>query len=158
GEAFGRIEVNRTPRSDTYFQIIELAAGFAASCAQTLDAFRCALQVEREPIPALCETRRSAERRGAMSSEDNFRMRFLHRPGHPIDALDLHPAAGEFWLGHRPQGDHRGEILLGARPLVIERSANRIELGLQVADSDTKDEATAGKDVGGRKLFGENDR
>src|SRR5579862_3497374 len=99
---------------DADLEILKLAAGCVACRLETLDTLRRRVQVQRKPVPSFSEACRAAESFFAMPSEDDLGMRFLHRPRHRIDALELYPTAAELRLGHRPQCDHSGEEFLRA--------------------------------------------
>ena len=61
-------------------------------------------------------------------------------------------------LRRRPQRQHRLQVLDGARALVLEGYAERVELRLQVADAEAEDQPPAGHHVDARQLLGEHER
>src|SRR6202050_81437 len=144
GEALGGIAIDLDPRGHTDLDILELAALVLARLANALDTFVGAFDIERESIPSFREASGAAVSLLGVSAEDNFRMRFLHRSRHRIDALERYPFSTELRLGHRPQRDHRLQIFFGARSLVIERRADRLELRFQIADADPENQPPIG--------------
>src|ERR1039457_7161562 len=140
GEALGGIAINLDARRDADLDILELLALRLARVANALDAFVGAFEVEREAVPSLREARGAAVGLFGMAAEDDLGMRFLHRTRHRVDALEFDPLPAELGFRHRPQREHRFEVLLGARTLMVEWRADRIELRLEVADADAENQ------------------
>src|SRR5579863_670762 len=93
-----------------------------------------------------------------MAAENYLGMGLLHRTRHRIDPAEVDETAVILGLLHAPERDHRGEKFLAARAFMIERRADRIELGLEVAHSDAEDEAAVRQHIHRRQFLGEYNR
>src|SRR5207244_2878200 len=77
----------------------------------------------------------------------------LRGPRPRLDAAKREESTVILRLVLRPDREHRLEVLDRALPLVSERDAERVELGLQEPDPEAEDEAPAGDNVDARELL-----
>src|SRR5207245_3359723 len=96
---------------------------------------------------------RAPEGFGRVSADDDRRMGRLRGPRPRLDAAKREESTLILRLVLRPDREHRLEVLDRALPLVSERDADRVELGLQEPDPEAEDEAPAGDDVDARELL-----
>src|SRR5437870_12496934 len=96
---------------------------------------------------------RAPEGFGRVSADDDRRMGRLRGPRPRLDAAKREESTVILRLVLRPDREHRLEVLDRALPLVSERDAERVELGLQEPDPEAEDEAPAGDDVDARELL-----
>src|SRR5437867_10777847 len=141
GEALRGLHIQHGPLAlgrwrDAHLDVREGTADRRARPLDALDARASLLEVEREAVPALGEACGAAERFRRVAAEDDLGMRLLHRPGHRLDTRERRESALERRLLHRPEREHRREVLLAPRALLLERDAERVELRLQVANAD----------------------
>src|SRR5436309_10457941 len=96
---------------------------------------------------------RAPEGFGRVSADDDRRMGRLRGPRPRLDPAKREEPTVILRLVLRPDREHRLEVLDRALPLVSERDAERVELGLQEPDPEAEDEAPAGDDVDARELL-----
>jgi CofD-related protein of GAK system len=126
--------------------------------AESLDALLGPVEVERETVPAVAAAHGPLERAGAHAADDDGRVRLLDRTRLRVDPVERDEAALEARSLLRPERAHRLDILVGARALVFEGHAERVELLLQVADAEPEDEAPAREYVEAAELLREHER
>src|SRR3989454_3071178 len=148
-----RVEANR--RCDADLELCETArtAEIACRLLEPGDATRRLVEIERESVPPRRMSERAPEGLGRVSADDDRRMGRLRGPRPRLDAAKREEPTVILRLVLRPDREHRLEVLDRALPLVGERDAERVELGLQVPDPEAEDEAPAGDDVDARELL-----
>src|SRR5207247_3968819 len=111
------------------------------------------VDIERESVPARRMAERAPEGFGRVSADDDRRTGRLSGPRPRRGAAKAEESTVRLRLGLRPDREHRLEVLDRALPLLSERDAERVELGLQEPDPEAEDEAPAGDDVDARELL-----
>src|SRR5206468_7506129 len=152
GEALRGVAVEEQPvalgdRRHADLQVLEAATLAFAGGPHAGDGALGALDIEGKAVPALGEACGSRVRRRRVSTEDDRGMRLLRRLWSRLDVRERDEPPLEAGLFHRPEREHRAEILLRARALFFERHTERRELGLEVADADAEDQSPARENV-----------
>ena len=123
------------------------AVDLGLGTSETGDAALGGVEVEGVAVPTVAATHRAPERRVDVAAD--VQRRDPRRPRLGPHAGERHEAAVERRCFVGPDGDHGVEVLVGAGALVVERRPDRVELGLEVADADTEQEAAAADPVEG---------
>src|SRR5262245_6085493 len=155
GVAAHRVRVDADRRRDADLEPGETARTPEIACRllETSDAARRLVDIERESVPARRMAERAPEGLGRVSADCDRRMGRLGGPWPRLDAAKREELTMILWLVLRPDREHRLEVLYRALPLVGERDAQRVELGLQKPDPDAEDQAPAGDNVDARELL-----
>src|SRR6266404_1746434 len=155
GIAAHRVRVEADRRRDADLEPCETArtAEIACRLLKTGDAACCLVDIERESVPARRMAERAPEGLGRVAADDDRRMGQLRGPRPRLDAAKREEPSMVLRLVLRPDREHRLEVLDRPLPLVGERDAERVELGLQEPDPEAEDEAPAGDDVDARELL-----
>src|SRR5207248_8110005 len=115
GVAVGEQPLSLRHGCDADLEIFGPPAGLLTRGAYPADRFLRRFDVERESVPAFGQARGPRVRLRGVAAEDDFRMRLLHRLRPGLYAGVRNEAPREARLRHRPDGDHRAEILFCTR-------------------------------------------
>src|SRR5262249_20819342 len=148
-EAPQQIRVEATAWGDADLerpQVLRAAVTFLR-VLQGRHGFHRAIEVAREAVPAVAVAHGAPECRRCSAADDDRRVRSLDWSWHRLNAAERDESSRIRWLLLGPDRNHRLEIFSGTRSLVREWDAERIELGLQIADAEAEEQSAIGCNV-----------